>query len=76
VIFLRSGNQNRPSLRQINEREIGNPIRHRDDNLIAGVENTQKGIVDGLFGAVGDDHLLRRDGHSIIARIIVGYGFS
>ena len=45
---------------------VGRPVRGGDEDLVAGVAQGGEGLVDGLLGPVGDEHLGGRD---LVARV-------
>ena len=51
---------------------VGRPVRRRQDDLVAGVEQRREGLVDGLLAAVGDQHLAGVDVVARVARRLVG----
>ena len=50
---------------------VGGPVGRRDEHLVTGVAQGGEGLVDGLLGAVGHEHLGGRD---LVARVAPGLG--
>ena len=48
---------------------IRHPVRRRDDRLVAGVEQRQAQVVDGLLRARGDENLLGRCSREPLSRL-------
>ena len=45
----------------LHEVAVADPVRRRDDDLVAGADGGGQGVVQRVLGAVGDDDLLGRD---------------
>ena len=53
---------------------VGGPVRRRDEDLVARVEERREGLEDRLLAAVGDQHLARRDAEAGVPGGLVGHG--
>ena len=55
---------------------VAGPVRSGQDDLVAGIQQCQQGVVDGVLATRGDDHLLRRDIEAGVPQRLGGNGLA